>query len=79
MPELAGWFAWMKREPRGDRRRDVNFAVLTAYLRQCWIEGKEDPSTFLVRFDEDDVIDDPEVEQLVDEFLQPSAMIGFGG
>lgn len=67
--QLAGWIAWLRKEPRGDRRADVRSAVQTAYLRQPHIEGEEDPLIFLPNFSAKVTIDDPEVDQLVDDFF----------
>lgn len=74
--EIVEWLVWLNKEPRGDRRTDVNFAVQTAYLRQCWIQGAEDPTSFLVRFDDNVIIHDPEVEKLVDDFLSVDSLMG---
>lgn len=67
--QVAGWIAWMKKEPRGERRADVRSAVQTAYLRQVHVDGAENPETFLVRFGDTTVIADAHVDQLVEEFL----------
>lgn len=73
--QLAGWIAWLRKEPRGDRRADVRAAVQTAYLRQIHSGEQEDPTTFLPQFSETTTIEDPEVEQLVDDFLSPQPLM----
>ena len=73
--QIAGWIAWLRREPRGDRRADVRSAVQTAYLRQPYFEGREDPETFLVRFRDNTVIADPQTAALVDAFLSPQPLL----
>lgn len=47
----------------------------TLWLREPHITEPDDPDRFHVRFGDTAVIADPEVSQLVDDFLQPGQMI----
>lgn len=69
--QIAGWIAWLRKEPRGDRRADARTAHQTAAFREVFIEGSEDPNNFLLRFRDTTKIADPEIDQMVDEFLSP--------
>ena len=76
--QLAGWIAWLQKEPRGERRADARAALQTKHLRAPWVGQDEDPDAFRLRCrDAEPEITDPEVAALVDRFLQPLPTIGF--
>lgn len=77
LADLADWIAWFRKEPRGYRRDDTRSALQTAYIRQALHGEKEDPETFLLRFDEQMIFKDEATKQLVDEFFAPQPLIGF--
>ena len=75
--DLADWIAWLRKEPRGHRRDDARSALQTAYIRQSLHGEKEDPESFLLRFDDQIQFADEETKQLVDDFFAPQPLIGF--
>jgi hypothetical protein len=74
--QIAGWLAWMKLEPRGDRREDVRLAILRSDVRAPYMSRSESPNDLLPKYRADNVMLDPEVEQLVNDFLQPLPIKG---
>ena len=77
LADLADWIAWFQKEPRGHRRDDSRSALQTAYIRQAFLSEKEDPETFLLKFDEKLLFKNEETKQLVDDFFAPQPLIGF--
>jgi len=77
--QLQGWLAWLHVQPRGEKRDDIREGLSVAFLRQVsgFVEEKEDPYDFVLRFDEA-VHLEPEVTQAIDElFAAPSAFLSF--
>lgn len=48
--QLNGWLAFNSLSPIGERRADTRFAILTAHLRNAWVEGEENPLDFRPKF-----------------------------
>ena len=68
--QLAGWIAWLSREPRGDRRQDLRMALQTAHIRSAWVENDSPVESFLPNFqDARRAIFDPGTTDAIDTFF----------
>ena len=69
----------MRKEPRGDRRDDLRAANLGYRICAAISSEPGSPEDYLLRFNEVQrhVTNDPEVNQMIDDFFQPLPLIGF--
>jgi len=69
-PQLAGWIAWLKAEPRGYRRDDMRAGLQAFQLARQWGHTGTDPEEFILRFTPlESQISDPETAALVADYF----------
>lgn len=71
--QLAEWIAWLRREPRGERRADLRSALASFRIHQSLVDDPMDPDAFVLKFD-GPISTDPETEQLIQDFFNPNAL-----
>lgn len=74
--QIAGWVAWLRREPRGDQRQDIRMALLRSDIRAPYISGPDDPEDLIpdLKYEPESKLD-PETDALLNRLLAPVALL----